>query len=204
VKTLIVVDLQRDFVPGGALAVPEGDRVLEVVNRILPAFALALLTKDWHPADHGSFVTSHPGRSVGDVVLLEGLDQVLWPPHCVQGTPGADFVPGLDVSAFARVFPKGVDRGVDSYSGFFDNGHRHATGLEAYLKGAGVRRIHLAGLATDYCVWWTARDALALGFEVAVIEDACRGVNLKRGDVESAVGAMRKAGVSVLSSEECR
>ena len=194
---LILVDLQNDFVPGGALPVPEGDRVVPVANLLQPRFNLVVATQDWHPANHGSFAVNHPGKRPGDEIDLNGLQQVLWPVHCVQSTPGAAFVPGLDTRRIARVFRKGTDPHIDSYSGFFDNGHRRATGLGDFLKAEKVDEVFVAGLATDYCVKFTALDAVTLGFKTCLIEDGCRGVNLRPDDVSRAIEQMREAGVAV-------
>ena len=199
-KTLILVDLQNDFLPGGALAVTEGDQVIPLANRLQPLFDLVVATQDWHPAEHGSFAAQHAGKKPGQMVQLNGLPQVLWPPHCVQGTPGAAFAPGLNTRRISKIFPKGTDPQIDSYSGFFDNGHRKATGLGDYLKAEGVTAVYLLGLATDYCVKATALDARSLGFETCLIADACRGVNLQPGDVDRAVAEMRSAGVAVITS----
>jgi nicotinamidase/pyrazinamidase len=201
-RALILVDLQNDFVPGGALAVTDGDRVVPIANTLLDRFDLVVATQDWHPADHGSFAANHAGRNVYDVVDLNGLPQVLWPVHCVQETHGAEFVPGLDVSKVHKVFRKGTDPAIDSYSGFFDNGRRKATGLGDYLKSKAVRSVFICGLAADYCVKFTALDARQLGFETSLIEDASRGVNVKPGDVDRAVSEMRVAGVKVIRSDE--
>lgn len=200
-NALILVDIQNDFLPGGALAVPEGDKIVPLVNTLLPHFPLVVATQDRHPAGHGSFAVNHPGRSPFELGELAGLPQVLWPVHCVEGTPGADFAPGLDTARIARVFPKGTDREIDSYSGFFDNGHRRATGLGDYLRERGATRVFVVGLATDYCVKFTALDARALGFEVTLIEDACRGVNLAPGDVAHALAEMRAAGVEIIRAD---
>ena len=194
---LILVDLQNDFLPGGALAVPKGDEVVPVANWLSPRFELVVATQDWHPAGHGSFAASHPGRRAGEVIELDGLTQVLWPVHCVQGTRGAEFVAGLDVSRVAKVFQKGIDPGIDSYSGFYDNGHRRSTGMGEYLRERGVKRVVVLGLATDYCVKFTAMDGRRLGFDVTLIEDGCRGVELRPGDVDRAIEEMRAAGVKV-------
>lgn len=199
---LIVVDVQNDFVPGGALAVREGDQVVPIVNSLMPRFALVVATQDWHPRDHGSFAANHPGARVGDTIDLHGLPQVLWPVHCVQNTPGAAFVAELDCVRFARIFQKGVDRDVDSYSGFFDNGRRRATGLGDYFRECGVDHIFVGGLATDYCVKFTALDARTLGFRTTLIRDACRGVELKSGDVSAALAEMTRAGVRIITSDE--
>ncbi len=196
-NALVIVDVQNDFCPGGALPVPEGDRVVEVINRLQPRFDLVVATQDWHPADHGSFAANHPGRRPGQQIELAGLLQVLWPVHCVQNTPGAEFHPGLERRGIARVFRKGADPSVDSYSGFFDNGHRVSTGLGEYLKGRDVTEVYVCGLATDYCVKATALDALGLGFKTYLVEDACRGVELCEGDVRRAIDEMRTQGVLV-------
>jgi nicotinamidase/pyrazinamidase len=202
-KALILVDIQNDFLPGGALAVSRGDEVIPVANRISPRFELIFATQDWHPRDHGSFASNHPGRKPGDVIDLNGLRQVLWPDHCVQNTRGADFGPALDLSRVARVFKKGTDPAIDSYSGFFDNGHRKSTGLGEHLREVGVDEVFVMGLATDYCVNYTALDAVErFGLKTTLIEDGSRGINLSPGDVDAAVEGMRKAGVRVIRSNE--
>lgn len=197
---LVLVDLQNDFLPGGALAVPDGDAVIPIANRIQSRFNLTVATQDWHPANHGSFAANHPGRRVFDQTELNGLPQTLWPVHCVQNTPGAELAPSLHREGIAKVFQKGTDRTIDSYSGFFDNGHRRATGLGDWLKEKGVTEVFVCGLATDYCVKFTALDAVGLGFKTHLIEDACRGVNLRPNDVADAVAQMKKAGVVVVQS----
>jgi len=201
-KALLIVDVQNDFCPGGALAVPEGDRVVPVINRLQARFDLVVATQDWHPPDHGSFAANHPGRQPGEFIELGGLEQVLWPVHCVQHTPGAAFHPDLDVARVAQVFQKGIDPNIDSYGAFFDNGHRRSTGLDDYLKERAVADVYIGGLATDYCVKYTALDAVRLGFATHVIEDACRGVNLEEGDVVRAVEEMRSHGVMIVHSKE--
>jgi nicotinamidase/pyrazinamidase len=199
-KALILVDIQNDFCPGGALAVAEGDAVVGLANRIAPTYDLVVATQDWHPAHHESFA-SHHGKTPGTLVELHGLPQVLWPDHCVADTPGAKFHPALDLTHVAKVFPKGTDPTIDSYSGFFDNGHRHATGLGDYLQAAGVTDVDVIGLATDYCVKFTALDAQALGFKTRVLVDACRGVELQAGDVERALQALRDAHITVTTTK---
>jgi nicotinamidase/pyrazinamidase len=199
-NALSLVDLQNDFVPGGALAVPEGDAVMEVANRLQGLFDVVVATQDWHPPDHGSFAANRPGGEIGELSELGGLPQVLWPVHCVQGTPGAELHPALRLREDARVFVKGTDPGIDSYSGFFDNGHRKATGLGDYLRAQGVGRVWVMGLATDYCVKFTALDAVAEGFETALVLDGARGVDLTPGDVDRAVDELREAGVRVVWS----
>jgi nicotinamidase/pyrazinamidase len=198
-KALILVDIQNDFIPGGALAVSEGDAVIDVANRAMVFFDLIIATQDWHPADHGSFASLHPGRVPGDPIELAGLYQILWPDHCVMNTYGAEFAQGLDVDKITKVFRKGVDKDVDSYSGFFDNGQRHDTGLGDYLKSQGVEEVALVGLATDYCVKFTALDARKLGFRTMLIKEGVRGVELNTGDCEKAINDMQKAGVEIMS-----
>jgi nicotinamidase/pyrazinamidase len=197
---LILVDIQNDFCPGGALAVPQGDEVVAVANRLQPRFDLVVATQDWHPAGHGSFAANHPGRKPFEMGELAGLPQVLWPVHCVQGTPGAAFHPRLDTARVAKVFPKGTDPAIDSYSGFFDNGKRKSTGLGEWLKAQGVTHVFVCGLATDYCVKATALDAAQLGFPTTLIQDACRGVGLGSTDIADAVKAMQAAGVILATS----
>jgi nicotinamidase/pyrazinamidase len=195
VNALILVDLQNDFMPGGALPVADGDKVVPLVNALQKRFDLVVAAQDWHPANHASFAAHHVGKKPGDLITLNGLPQILWPVHCVQNTPGAAFHPALDTKLIARVFQKGTDASVDSYSGFFDNGRRNATGLGEYLKERGVTDVHVCGLATDYCVRATALDAVSLGFRTHLIGDACRGVDLKPGDVARAIQEMQSAGV---------
>ncbi|MEZ6119658.1 MAG: bifunctional nicotinamidase/pyrazinamidase [Pirellulaceae bacterium] len=203
-NTLIIVDVQNDFLSGGALAVPQGDAVIPVLNQMQPWFDKIIATQDWHPANHASFAANHPGRNVGDVIQLDGIEQILWPVHCVQGTPGSEFAAELDQSRWDRVFQKGTDMRIDSYSGFFDNDHRSATGLADYLRTIGAQRVFIAGLATDYCVKFTALDARQLGFETYLIRDACRAVNLQPNDEANAIAAMQAAGVRVVNADQCR
>jgi nicotinamidase/pyrazinamidase len=204
---LILVDLQNDFTPAtadkpaGALAVPEGNDVVPIANQLIGRFPLVVATQDWHPPDHRSFASQHPGRDVFDTIELDGLEQILWPDHCVQHTTGAEFLPTLTVDRVDRVFRKGTDRDIDSYSGFYDNGHRKATGLADYLKQQGVDTVYILGLATDVCVKHTAVDAVRLGFETCVIYDACRGVDMAPGDVDRAWQQMREAGAALVHSE---
>ncbi len=199
-SALLVIDLQNDFLPGGALAVGDADAVVAPINALMDRFPIVAATQDWHPADHGSFAANHPGRAPGEVIDLHGLSQVLWPTHCVQGTPGAAFADGLRTDRFDHVARKGMDPTLDSYSGFFDNGHRHATGLHAWLRARGVTAVWVAGVATDYCVKFTALDAVALGLRTHLVVDACRGVNLHPGDIERAIGELAAAGVHIVAS----
>ncbi|MCB0584118.1 MAG: bifunctional nicotinamidase/pyrazinamidase [Phaeodactylibacter sp.] len=201
-RALVVVDIQNDFCPGGALEVPEGDQVVPVANEMMKKFNLVVATQDWHPANHGSFAANHPWRRPGDVIQLNGQEQILWPMHCVQGSFGAEFVPGLDTSCFRKVFVKGTDPEIDSYSGFFDNGHKKATGLGGYLQEQGVKEVYIQGLALDYCVKYSVLDALQLGFKTHVVIDGCRGVNLEEGDSDKAVAEMREKGAIIVKSAE--
>ena len=203
-KALIIVDVQNDFCPGGALAVPDAEMIIPVINELTKRghFDLVAATRDSHPVNHGSFAATHPGGKLYDVIDLHGLPQILWPVHCVEGAPGADFHPMLDMSRVEKIIPKGRDSQVDSYSGFFDNGRRAATGLGDYLKGKGVSEVYVCGLATDYCVKITALDAVDMGFATKLVLDACRGVNLSPDDVEKAVTEMRGRGVAIMKSGE--
>lgn len=201
-RALILVDLQNDFVEGGALAVSGGSETVAVANALVHRFDLIVATQDWHPATHESFAVHHPGRTPGEVVDLHGLAQVLWPVHCVQGTFGARFVDSLDVSRVTHVVQKGTDPSVDSYSGFFDNGRRHATDLAPWLRDHAVTAVYIMGLATDYCVRFTAMDAVSEGFDTHLIVDGCRAVDLQPGDGQRAMEAMAAAGVHLVSSSD--
>ena len=203
-KALILVDIQNDFLPGGALAVLDGDKVIPVANQLQPLFPLVLATQDWHPADHGSFATSHPGKKAFEQIDLNGLPQTLWPVHCVQNTNGAELAAALNRDRIAKVFPKGTDASIDSYSGLFDNGHRKSTGLGEWLKAKGASEVYVCGLATDYCVKFTALDAVQFGFTTYLIEDASRGVNLQPNDVSNAIAEMKRAGVTVVQSKNIK
>lgn len=200
-KCLLLVDLQYDFMPGGALAVADGNAVVPMANHLMPQFDIVVATQDWHPADHQSFASQYEDKTVGDVVQLDGLPQVLWPDHCVKETRGAALHDELHAEQIHHTVRKGSSPRIDSYSGFFDNGHRQATGLAALLEDKGVTDVAVMGLATDYCVKATALDAIELGFETYVIEDGCRGVDLTPGDVDRAVEAMKNAGVKVIAAK---
>lgn len=200
-KALIIVDVQNDFLPGGNLAVASGDEVIPVINRLIPAFDQVIATQDFHPAGHGSFASSHKGHKPGEVIDLNGLDQILWPDHCVQGTEGAAFHKDLQLPERSKVFQKGTDPGIDSYSGFFDNGHRKSTGLADYLRGQGIKDLYITGLAADYCVKFTVLDALKEGFNTTLITDATRGVNLQPEDTANALREVEEAGASLSTSE---
>lgn len=201
-KALILVDLQNDFLPGGALAVKNGDQVIPIVNQLLDKnFDYIVATKDYHPMNHGSFANTHK-KTPGEHINLYGLDQILWPIHCVAGTKGAEFCSGWDQSCIEKVFYKGTDPTIDSYSTFFDNGHRKSTGLSDFLKEREVQDIFIAGLATDYCVKYSVLDALKLGYNVYVVKDACRAVNLNENDEQNAFEEMKKAGAHIIKSDQ--
>ena len=192
---LVVVDVQNDFCPGGALEVPDGAAVVPAINRIAPRFAACVLTQDWHPPGHLSFASSHPGAEPFGTTTLPYGEQVLWPDHCVQGTAGADFHPGLAAERADLVLRKGFRREVDSYSAFYENDRRTPTGLAGYLRSRGVTRLYFSGLATDFCVAYSAVDGAREGFEAAVIEDACRAIDLD-GSLDAAWERMAAAGVA--------
>jgi nicotinamidase/pyrazinamidase len=199
-SALIIVDLQNDFLPGGALPVPHGDEVIPFANELQRQFDLVVATKDWHPPDHGSFAANHPGKKPGDRVILDEIEQILWPVHCVQNTPGAEFAHSFDTGRIAHVFHKGIERNIDSYSTFFDNAHRRHTGLADYLKTRSIKDIYLMGLALDYCVKYSALDARHLGLNAHVILDGCRGIELEAGDIDRALEEMKRAGAIILKS----
>jgi nicotinamidase/pyrazinamidase len=202
VDALLLVDIQNDFMPFGALPVAEGDAVVPVANALSRRFELVVATQDWHPPDHGSFAVNHPGTEPGQMIELGGVPQVLWPPHCVQNTPGASFHSALDVGPVHHVVRKGIHRDIDSYSGFYENDRRTATGLEAFLRERGVTHVTILGLTTDYCVKYTALDGRAHGFGVTVVADGCRAVDLQPGDGERALAQMAAAGCRVVTSAD--
>ena len=193
-RALIVIDVQNDFCPGGALAVAEGDLVVAAINRVAGGFPVRVLTQDWHPPHHRSFAANHPDAAPFSSVEMHYGPQVLWPVHCVQGTGGAAFHPDLETDAADLILRKGFRAGIDSYSAFFENDRKTPTGLAGYLRERGVRRLWLAGLATDFCVAYSALDAVGQGFAVTVLEDACRPIDLD-GSLDWAMGEMRARGV---------
>jgi nicotinamidase/pyrazinamidase len=201
-NALILVDLQNDFLPGGALGVPHGDEIIPLANKVQRKFELVLATKDWHPSDHGSFAANHKGKKPGDRIMLDGIEQILWPVHCVQNTHGAEFAPLFDPSRIAHVFHKGTERNIDSYSTFFDNAHRRHTGLAHYLEQRGVDGVYLMGLALDYCVRYSTLDARHLGLKTYVVLDGCRGIELEPGDIARAQDEMKHAGAVLLKSSD--
>jgi nicotinamidase/pyrazinamidase len=200
-KALLIVDVQNDFLPGGALAVPHGDQVIPVINALQQIFSCVIATKDWHPPDHISFA-SHHGKKVGEIIEVEGLKQELWPDHCVQGTRGAQFAPSLRTDKIQRIFFKGVDPLIDSYSTFYDNAHLRSTGLWEYLQSLGVNEIYIAGLATEYCVKYSVLDASKLGLKIHVVLDGCRGIDLKAGNTERAIEEMKAAKAQIINSDQ--
>ncbi len=199
-KALLLVDIQNDFIPGGALPVPDGDAIIPVVNDLMPYFDLVVATQDWHPQNHGSFASNHPGKKVYDVIELNGLQQILWPDHCVQGSKGADFAPGLNTNPVEAIFRKGTDPGIDSYSGFFDNGRKKSTALADYLRGRQIDEVYVVGLAGEFCVNFTILDAVDQGFKTYLIEDGTRPLN--KDDFEKAKANMKAKGVGIITSNE--
>lgn len=198
---LLVVDIQNDFCPGGALAVPGGDQIIPLVNALQARFEHVVLSQDWHPGGHQSFASSHPGRQPFEMIEVPYGLQVLWPDHCVQGTRGAEFHSELDTTRAKLIVRKGMYPHIDSYSAFRENDRRTSTGLAGYLKELNIRRLFLCGIATDFCVKWSALDARATGFDVVVIEDACRGINVD-GSLEAARSEMLEAGVRLIHADD--
>ncbi|MEW5814618.1 MAG: bifunctional nicotinamidase/pyrazinamidase [Spirochaetota bacterium] len=201
-SALLVIDIQNDFCPGGNLAVHAGDTVIPVINAVMPLFPLVIATKDWHPVNHVSFVARHPGKKVFELILFQGIPQVLWPSHCVQGTGGADFHKNLDLRFINLVLHKGTRVDLDSYSAFFENDKKTSTGLEYYLKGLEIENVYLAGLALDVCVFYSAVDAVTLGFNTFVIRDASKGVDVPAGNLEKTVRDMENMGINFIDSGE--
>lgn len=201
-KALIMIDLQADFCQGGSLAVPQGDEVIAIANQLQASFDLIVATQDWHPLEHSCFAYNHPQYKQGDTILVDGIPQILWPIHCVQGSAGAEFHPHLDINKINKIIRKGIHANTDSYSAFFDNAYRFSTGLKEYLEENKVNEVYIMGLATDYCVKFSALDAVRLGFNVYVIEDGCRGVELNQGDIATAYHEMQVAGVNLINSRD--
>jgi nicotinamidase/pyrazinamidase len=198
---LLVIDVQNCFVPGGSLAVKGGDEIVPLINQLAKSFRNVVLTQDWHTADHVSFASQHGGKNAFETIDLEYGVQVLWPDHCVQGTEGAAIVSGINIPHAQLIIRKGFNRNVDSYSAFLEADRKTETGLAGYLKGRGIKRVFVCGLATDYCVAWSALDARRFGFEADVIEDACRGIDLG-GSLAAAWKEMAKAGVQRIQSSD--
>jgi len=198
-KALLIIDVQNDFIPGGALPVPGGDQIVPLINRLQKEFDLVVATQDWHPVGHASFASSHPGNKEFDAVKINGLDQVLWPDHCVQGSAGAEFHPQLETLRIESIFRKGTDPTIDSYSGFYDNAHLKSTGLSGYLKEKGADELYVVGLAGEFCVYYSALDALAEGFSVTLLEDATKPLNEEAFEMAK-IDILRKGG-RILSSD---
>jgi len=198
-KALLLIDVQNDFMPGGALAVPDGDVIVPIINKLQQQFDLVLATQDWHPAGHASFASTH-GKNVYEVIDLNGIDQVMWPDHCIQGSKGADFHPELKLDKIETIFRKGTDPEIDSYSGFYDNAHLKSTGLSGYLKEKGVTDLYFAGLAGDFCVAFSVKDALAEGFAAFLIEDATRSINAE--GFEKTKAEIVEKGGTILNADE--
>lgn len=201
-KALVIVDMQNDFMPGGALGVSHADEIVPLINDLATRFPLSVATLDWHPENHCSFAANHPGKKPGDSVIVKGIEQILWPVHCVRSSLGAELVAALNKKSIAEYFYKGTDPWIDSYSAFFDNARLQSTGLGDYLKTRTVSEVFLVGVATDYCVLYSAFDAVDLGFNVVVISDACRSINLHSGDEKKAFEAMVAKGVKIQTSQE--
>jgi nicotinamidase/pyrazinamidase len=201
-NALLLIDLQNDFLPGGAIPVAHGDQVPPLANQLEGVFRIVVATQDWHPANHKSFASSHPGRKPGDTVQIKKSLQTLWPSHCVQNTRGAELTPALMLNRVNKVFRRGTEIDLDGYSAFFDAGHTRATGLHEYLQDKQVTDVYVLGLGTEGCVKATALDAVALGLNAFLIEDACRGFNLKPDDAKNAIEELRQAGVAVIHSRD--
>lgn len=199
-KALIIVDVQNDFLPGGALAVKDGDQIIPIINKLQKKFSFIVATQDWHPENHGSFAANHKGHEVGEFVSLNGVKQILWPVHCVQNSHGAEFHQDLDTNNWSKIIQKGTNPLVDSYSGFFDNNKNGDTGLGDFLKSEGVREIYICGLAADYCVKFTVLDGIDEGFVTYLITDATKAVNLQEGDFEKALEEMEDHGAILVKS----
>ncbi len=200
---LIVVDVQNDFCPGGALAVKNGSRVVPAINSLMDSFEVIVGTQDWHPVNHSSFASNNEAEPFS-VKTLNGINQVMWPEHCIQGSNGADFHPDLHADAFNIIIRKGTNPDIDSYSAFTENDGVTVTGLRGWLSELGIEKVYITGLATDFCVLYTALDAVKAGFETYVIEDACKGVDFPEGNVVKAVSAMKEAGIKVVQSADVR
>ncbi|MES2273965.1 MAG: bifunctional nicotinamidase/pyrazinamidase [Chlamydiota bacterium] len=200
-RALIITDVQHDFMPGGALGVPNANEIIPLINRLIPKFDHVIATQDWHPASHISFAPVHR-KKVGEVIVVGKVEQILWPVHCVQNTRGAQLAEGLHQEKIESIFHKGVDPKVDSYSTFFDNARRRSTGLSDHLRKKKITDLYFVGVATDYCVLYSVLDSIDLGFQTTVIRDACRGINLHPGDEEKAFEKMRKHGAQIITSAE--
>lgn len=199
-NAFVVIDVQNDFCPGGALAVNEGDIIVPVINSIMDRFYRVVATQDWHPENQVSFASNHKGKNEFDEIPLDGILQTLWPVHCVAGTDGASFHPDLETEKFDLILRKGTNPEIDSYSAFLENDRKTKTGLEGYLKSLDIRNLFLCGLATDFCVFYSAMDAVNLGFETFVILDACRGIDMPENNIEQAIDKMKESGIEIIST----
>jgi nicotinamidase/pyrazinamidase len=197
-KALIIVDVQNDFLPGGALAVNDGDKIIPIINDLQKEFDFIVATQDWHPSNHGSFADNHEGKEIGEFIDLNGINQILWPVHCVQGSFGAEFHKDLKRDKWKAIFQKGLNPLVDSYSGFFDNNKQGDTGLSDYLKTHGIKEVFICGLATDYCVKFTVFDAVVEGFKTFLISDATQAVNIHPKDYDIALEQMKDMGAAII------
>lgn len=201
-KALVIIDMQNDFVPGGSLAVPEGDQIVPIINELQEKFDLVIATQDWHPLDHSSFAENHSGKKEFETIQLHGIDQILWPVHCVQNSKGAEFHPGLNSKKIEDIFRKGTNKEIDSYSGFYDNAHLKSTGLAGYLKEKGVSSLYFCGLAAEYCVYFSIIDALKEDFEATLLEDATRAIS--KEDFEKAKRSILHAGGKIIAASELK
>ena len=201
-NALIIVDVQNDFCPGGKLEVNEGDKIVPIINEFSHLFFKVIATQDWHPASHISFAINHPGKKEFETIEVSGNIQVLWPEHCVQGSKGADLHPDLNLKPIDLILRKGTNPDLDSYSAFFENDHKTSTGLEYYIKGFGIKKVFLCGLATDVCVFYSAMDSAYLGFETYLIEDASKGVDIPEGNLKSSIDKMIQSGIKIIKSTE--
>ena len=199
-KALVIADVQNDFMPGGSLAVPHGDMIVPLINRLQKYFDLVVATQDWHPQDHKSFASNHKNKKAFEKIEIHGIKDTLWPDHCVQGTKGAEFHPDLETNKIAAIFRKGMDPEIDSYSGFYDNGHQKSTGLSGYLKEKGMTEIYFCGLAADICVYYTIKDSLKEGFSAILIEDATRPLN--NDAFKSIKSELTKLGVRIINGNQ--
>lgn len=200
-KALIIVDVQNDFCPGGALPVPDGDKIIPVINKIISKFDKVIATQDWHPKNHISFASTH-NKKVGDVIEIEGIKQMLWPEHCVQGSFGAELHKDLDLTKVDIILRKGTNANIDSYSAFLENDKKTETGLRHLLKGLGIEKVYICGLALDYCVYYSAYDAVRSGFDTYVIKDATRGVDVPKGNIEKVLNHMVSVGIKIINHED--
>ena len=201
-KALIIIDVQNDFCPGGALAVFKGDKIIPTINKLSNKFEKIIATQDWHPKNHVSFASNHPGKKEYDVIQHKGIEQVLWPDHCVPGTKGAKFHPDLNTNNVDIIVRKGNNPDIDSYSAFRENDKKTITGLEGYLKNLKIKKTYICGLALDYCVFYSAMDAKQLGFETCVIIDATKGIDSPEGNIDTSLNEMKKADITIIKSSD--